>query len=138
MHCVILILGGSEQPNPALPEEYAAETVDPASPVYQEFPQATHSWERAALSQHRTHPLLLPEHLPTAFGSPGWGATNLPPTGLWWRWKLNNLRQPSLGFPSHFSDFFHPVTKIIFHRITPRSRFCLNSIHKIRQFMQPC
>ena len=62
MHCVILILGGSEQPNPALPEEYAAETVDPASPAYQ--------------------PLLLSEHLPTAFGSLGWGAKNLPPTGL--------------------------------------------------------
>ena len=105
MHCVILILGGSEQPNLALPEEYAAEMVDPASPTYQEFLQATHSWERAARSQHRTHPLLLSEHLPTAFGSPDWGAKNPPPTGLWWRWKLHNLRQPSLGFSLSFFGF---------------------------------
>ena len=123
MHCVILILGGSEQPNPALPEEYAAETVDPASPTYQEFLQATHSWERAARSQHRTHPLLLSEHLPTAFGSPDWGAKNPPPTGLWWRWKLHNLRQPSLGFSLSFFGFLSSGYQNHFPQDHPRKLY---------------
>ena len=138
MRCVILILGGSEQPNLRYPKNMQLKRLIQLLQRIKNFCkqhipgngqlgvniELIHFYSQSICQQL----LVLLVGAQRTCLLPGYSRGG----------NSTIFGNPLLGFPFHFSDFFNPVTKIIFHRITPRSRLCRNSIHKIRQFMQPC